>query len=74
MRSAFVRLLLAGLVLALASAPALAQGTTKSSLAGLVVDGGGGAVPGATRSGRCSASTRIWHRPWRTARGTRCGI
>ncbi len=41
-------LALLGLLAALVSAPAFAQGTTTSSISGIVVDSGGGAVPGAT--------------------------
>ncbi len=48
MNTRFARLVQMGLVLALISTPAFAQGTSTSSLAGTVVDSGGGAVPGAT--------------------------
>jgi hypothetical protein len=44
----YVRYVLITLLLALASAPAFAQGTSASSLAGSVVDSDGGAIPGAT--------------------------
>src|SRR5262245_56929376 len=43
-----VRVLLMVLSLALVSAPAFAQGTSNSSISGVVVDSGGGVIPGAT--------------------------
>lgn len=42
------RVLCALALLALASTPALAQGSANSSLAGVVLDTAGGVVPGAT--------------------------
>ena len=45
MRDVFMRLLLTGVVLALTAAPVLGQGA--SSIAGVVVDTAGGAIPGA---------------------------
>ncbi len=41
-------LVLMVLVAALISAPAFAQGTSNSSISGIVVDSGGGVIPGAT--------------------------
>ena len=48
MHTRTARLVLMGLMLALISVPAFAQGTSTSSLAGVVVDSSGGALPGAT--------------------------
>ena len=48
MNNRWSTLALLGLIAALISAPVFAQGTTTSSISGLVVDSGGGAVPGAT--------------------------
>ena len=47
-RTRWSTLLVIGLFAALISTPALAQGTSTSSLAGIVVDSSGGALPGAT--------------------------
>jgi len=55
MRRLSVRLLLAGLVMALAGAPAFAQGST-SSITGTVLDTSGGAVPGATVTAKNEAT------------------
>jgi len=48
MRVRVFRLVTFALLLALASTPALAQGSSASSLSGTVVDADGGAIPGAT--------------------------
>jgi Carboxypeptidase regulatory-like domain len=48
MTDRFVRVLVCVLLLACASTPAIAQGTSASSLSGVVVDSDGGAIPGAT--------------------------
>ncbi|HYN10323.1 MAG TPA: carboxypeptidase regulatory-like domain-containing protein [Vicinamibacterales bacterium] len=48
MRHKYLAVVSAVLLLALASMPAFAQGTATSSITGVVVDSGGGFVPGAT--------------------------
>src|SRR5687767_3260686 len=48
MQSGYFRFVVCVLALALAGAPAFAQGTTSTSLSGVVLDAAGGAVPGAT--------------------------
>jgi Carboxypeptidase regulatory-like domain/TonB-dependent Receptor Plug Domain len=48
MRHSLSRLMLAAALICLASGSAFAQGSTTSSMAGTVVDSGGGVIPGAT--------------------------
>jgi hypothetical protein len=48
MKSCLRQLALVCLVLAVGAAPALAQGSSTSSISGTVVDAGGGVIPGAT--------------------------
>lgn len=48
MRHGLKRLVLAVCFVALASASAFAQGSSTSSISGMVVDSGGGVIPGAT--------------------------
>jgi carboxypeptidase family protein len=48
MKDKSLKLVLAALLLTLVSAPAFAQGGTTSSITGVVVDSGGGVIPGAT--------------------------
>ena len=54
-----IRLMLACVFALGASAPAYAQGGATSSLSGVVVDAGGGVVPGATSSSRTTAPAHI---------------
>jgi hypothetical protein len=56
MKQTGLRLVLAAMILAVAGAPAFAQGTSTSSLAGTVVDSSGGALPGATITAKNNAT------------------
>ncbi|HSG01309.1 MAG TPA: carboxypeptidase regulatory-like domain-containing protein, partial [Vicinamibacterales bacterium] len=56
MKNRWSTLALLGLLAALISVPAFAQGTSTSSLAGVVVDSSGGALPGATIEAKNNAT------------------
>ena len=56
MNNRWSTLVLIGLLAALVSAPVLAQGTSTSSLSGVVVDSSGGALPGATITAKNNAT------------------